>query len=107
MVKLGQARIICLQGRLHRDKKRHDVGATRGQEKPQTSKPEVCATLLRVTQPQTPVERVNAIRRCRGKACPTRRSAWQMRNQGAAKTPDTISPLMVQAICLPASGPTD
>ena len=30
MVKLGQARIICLQGRLHRDKKRHDVGATRG-----------------------------------------------------------------------------
>jgi hypothetical protein len=29
MVKLGHARIICLQGRLHRDKKRHDVGATR------------------------------------------------------------------------------
>jgi hypothetical protein len=30
MVKLGQVRIICLQRRLHRDKKRHEVGATRG-----------------------------------------------------------------------------
>jgi hypothetical protein len=29
MVQLGHARIICLQGRLHRDKKRHDVGAKR------------------------------------------------------------------------------
>jgi hypothetical protein len=30
IVKLGQAKIICLKGRLHRDKKRHDVGAIRG-----------------------------------------------------------------------------
>jgi len=29
MVQLGHARIICLPGRLHRDKKRCDVGATR------------------------------------------------------------------------------
>jgi hypothetical protein len=30
MVKLGHARIMCLPRRLHRDKKRRDVGATRG-----------------------------------------------------------------------------
>ena len=29
-LQLGHARIICLPGHLHRDKKRHDVGATRG-----------------------------------------------------------------------------
>ena len=29
IVKLGHARIICLPARLHRDKKRHDVGASR------------------------------------------------------------------------------
>src|SRR5208283_6239703 len=38
---------------------------------------------LRVTQPQAPFERVNAITGCR--ACPTRRSAWSMRNQGDGK----------------------
>jgi hypothetical protein len=31
---------------------------------------------LRVTQPQAPFERVNAITKCRGRVCPTRRSAW-------------------------------
>jgi hypothetical protein len=30
MVRPGHARIICLQGSPHRDKKRHDVGATGG-----------------------------------------------------------------------------
>jgi hypothetical protein len=29
MVKLGHAWMICVPGRLHRDQKRHDVGATR------------------------------------------------------------------------------
>ena len=38
MVKLGHARIICLQGRLHRDKKRHDVGATRDKTPPHSAR---------------------------------------------------------------------
>jgi len=39
MVQLGHPRIICLQGRLHRDKKRRDVGATRGSAVRATQEP--------------------------------------------------------------------